>query len=95
MDITNITGYCRHYCMMSMKQAMPMDVNEEILVIESNIEVYYKQFKEVHTRNTIIKNVSWAVFQKCKNQRKNTSFSVNYIKKSLLLLCTSRGYSST
>ena len=52
---------------------MQMDGNEEIMAIESNIEVYYKWFKEIHARNKIINNVAWGVFQKYKNESMNTS----------------------
>ena len=76
--------------MMSMEQAMLMGGNEEITVIESTIEVYYKQFKEIDARNKIIKNVAWGIFQKCKNQIMNTYFAVNTTKKSLILLWTAR-----
>ena len=65
-DITHSTVYCIQACMMSMEQAMLMGGNEEITVIESTIEVYYKRFKEIHARNKIIKNVAWGIFQKCK-----------------------------
>ena len=47
-----------------MDQETPMGGNEEIVAIESNIEVYYKQFKEFHARNKRIENVVWGVFQK-------------------------------
>ena len=86
MVITHSTGYFSQACMMSMEQKTPMDGNEKIAMIESVIEVYYKLFKEIHAINKRFNNVAWVVFQRCKNQRMDTSFAVNALKKSLLLL---------
>ena len=65
-DIPPSNVYCSQSCIISMYQATPMDGNEDIVLIKSNIEVYYKRFKEIHARNKIINNVAWGVFQKCK-----------------------------
>ena len=65
-DITHNTFCCIQACMMYMDQATPMDRTEEIAVIKSTIEVYYKKFKEIHEKNKRFENVAWGVFQKCK-----------------------------
>ena len=90
-DFPLSTVYWSQDCVLSMDQETPMGGNEEIVAIESNIEVYYKQFKEFHARNKRIENVVWGVFQKWKNLRINNYFAVNDIKKSFLLHWTSRG----
>ena len=59
---------------------MLMGGNEEITVIESTIEVYYKRFKEIHARNKIIKNVAWGIFQKCKKSDYEYLFCSEYYK---------------
>ena len=77
--------------MMFMDQKIPTYRNEDNTTIKSNIEVYHKQFKKIHVRNKRIKSMAWDIFQKCKNERMNTPFAANDIKKSLLLLWPPRG----
>ena len=51
------------------------------MVIDSNIEFYYNQFKEIYVRDKIIKNVAWGVFQKCKNSEDEYFFCSELYKK--------------
>ena len=67
--------------MMSMEQVTPTYGNEEIVAINSTIEVYYKRFKEIHARNKGIKNVAWGIFQKCKKSEDEYFFCSECYKK--------------